>query len=237
MCISAIRRCSASAIVAVAALCAAQAGAETIAMIGTGNVGAALGRRFAEHGHTVLYGSRDPSAADVRELVAVTGRGAVALLPADAAARAEVVVLAVPSGAAEDVVRSLGDLDGKIVVDPTNPRVMAADGFADYPRDGSTAERIAALAPGAHVVKAFNTLGSETMFDPAAAGGPVTVPVVGDDRAAKERVAALARQIGLEAIDLGPLRHARIVEGLHYLRVNALGGRINFHFPRDPARN
>ena len=44
----------------------ASAAAETVAMIGTGNVGAALGRRFAEHGHTVVYGSRNPSAADVR---------------------------------------------------------------------------------------------------------------------------------------------------------------------------
>jgi NADPH-dependent F420 reductase len=220
-----------------AAFASAQAAAETIAMIGTGNVGAALGRRFAENGHTILYGSRDPSAADVRELVAVTGSGAVALAPAEAAARAEIVVLAVPSTAAEDVVRGLGDLRGKIVVDPTNPRVMAADGFADYPRDGSTAERIAALAPGAHVVKAFNTLGSETMFDPTVADGPVTLPIVGDDRAAKERVAGLAREIGLEAVDVGPLRHARIVEGLHYLRANAYGGRINFHFPRDTARD
>jgi NADPH-dependent F420 reductase len=232
-----IRKNIASVIAIFATLAAAEAAAETIAMIGTGNVGAALGRRFAENGHTILYGSRDPSAADVRELVAVTGSGAVALAPAEAAARAEIVVLAVPSTAAEDVVRGLGDLRGKIVVDPTNPRVMAADGFADYPRDGSTAERIAALAPGAHVVKAFNTLGSETMFDPTVADGPVTLPIVGDDRAAKERVAGLAREIGLEAVDVGPLRHARIVEGLHYLRANAYGGRINFHFPRDTARD
>jgi 8-hydroxy-5-deazaflavin:NADPH oxidoreductase len=213
------------------------ANAETVALIGTGNVGAALGRRFAEHGHDVVYGSRNPTAADVRELVAVTGHGAVAVTPADAAARADIVVLAVPWSAAEDVVRALGDLRGKILVDPTNPRVMADDGFADYPIEGSNAERIARLARGAHVVKAFNTLGSETMLDPMVANGPVTVPIVGDDRAVKARVAALARDIGLEAVDVGPLRHARIVEGLHFLRANALGGRINYHFPRDPARD
>jgi hypothetical protein len=212
------------------------AGAETVAMIGTGNVGAALGRRFAENGHKVVYGSRDPSAADVRELVALTRNGAVAS-PAEAAAQADIVVLAIPWTAAESVVRSLPSLRGKIVVDPTNPRVMASDGFADYPIDDSNAERIAALAPGAHVVKAFSTLGAETMLDPRLAQGPVTVPIVGDDRAAKERIATLAREIGLEAVDVGPLRHARIVEGLHYLRANALGGRINYHLPRDPARD
>jgi 8-hydroxy-5-deazaflavin:NADPH oxidoreductase len=214
-----------------------RAAAETIALIGTGNVGAALGRRFAQSGHTVVYGSRNPAAADVAELVSVTGHGAVALSPAEAAARSRVVVLAVPWSAAEDVVRGLGDLSGKIIVDPTNPRVMAADGFADYPLEDSNAERIARLAPGAQVVKAFSTLGAETMLDPRLAEGPVTIPVVGDDRAAKELVASLAREIGLEGLDVGPLRHARIIEGLHYLRANALGGRINFHFRRDTARD
>ncbi|HEX5048789.1 MAG TPA: NADPH-dependent F420 reductase [Gammaproteobacteria bacterium] len=217
---------------------AESAAAETIALIGTGNVGAALGRRFAEHGHTVTYGSRNPADADVVELVRDTGHGAVALAPREAAARSRIVVLAVPWTAAEDAVRGLGDLSGKIVVDPTNPRVQAADGFADYPPlPDSNAERIARLAPGAKVVKAFSTLGAETMYDPRLAEGPVTVPVVGDDRAAKEIVAALARELGLEAVDVGPLRHARIIEGLHYLRANALGGRVNFHFPRDHARD
>jgi hypothetical protein len=228
-----------AALVAFAALLGGvTAAAETVALIGTGNVGSALGRRFAEQGHTVVYGSRNPSDGDVAALARDTGHGAVALPPAEAAARSRVVVLAVPWGAAEDVVRGLGDLSGKIVVDPTNPRVMATDGFADYPPlPDSNAERIARLAPGAHVVKAFSTLGAETMFDPSLAENPVTIPVVGDDRAAKDVVANLARQIGLEAVDVGPLRHARIIEGLHYLRANALGGRVNFHFPRDPARD
>jgi NADPH-dependent F420 reductase len=215
------------------------ASAETIALIGTGNVGGALGRRFAENGHTVVYGSRNPLADDVVALVNETGHGAIALSPAQAAAQSRVVVLAVPWAATEDVVHGLGDLSGKIIVDPTNPRVMAADGFADYPPtlEDSNAERIARLAPGAQVVKAFSTLGWETMFDPRVAEGPVTIPLVGDDRAAKALVAALAREIGLEAVDVGPLRHARIIEGLHYVRANALGGRINYHLRRDTARD
>ncbi len=214
--------------------------AETIALIGTGNVGGALGRRFAENGHAVVYGSRDPLAADVVALVEQTGHGAVALQPPEAAARSRVIVLAVPWSAAEDVVRGLGDLAGKILVDPTNPRVMAADGFADYPptlEDESNAERIARLAPDAEVVKAFSTLGFETMLDPGVAEGPVTIPLVGDDRAAKALVGELAREIGLEAVDVGPLRHARIIEGLHYLRANAQGGRINYYLPRDTSRD
>ena len=234
---SSFRAALAAVAVAASFVGGSSATAETVALIGTGNVGAALGRRFAENGHTIVYGSRDPSAADVRELVAATGHGAVAVTQAQAAAQADIVVLAVPWSAAEGVVRALPDLSGKIVVDPTNPRVMASDGFADYPIEDSNAERIARLAPGAKVVKAFSTLGAETMLDPKVAGGPVTVPIVGDDRAAKERIAVLAREIGLEAVDVGPLRHARIIEGLHYLRANAYGGRINYHFPRDHARD
>jgi NADPH-dependent F420 reductase len=225
-------------LVGAAVLAAEGAGAETIALIGTGNVGAALGQRFAEQGHSVVYGSRDPSSAEVMALLRETGHGALALPPAQAAARSRVVVLAVPWTATEDVVRGLGDLSGKILVDPTNPRVMATDGFADYPPlPDSNAERIARLAPDAAVVKAFSTLGAETMLDPRLAEGPVTIPVVGDDRAANAVVATLAREIGLEAVDVGPLRHARIIEGLHYLRANALGGRVNFHFRRDTARD
>jgi 8-hydroxy-5-deazaflavin:NADPH oxidoreductase len=234
---SVVKASLAAAALAAASLSTSETSAETVAMIGTGNVGAALGRRFAGNGHKIFYGSRDPADAGVRELVAATGNGAVALSQAEAAAQADIVVLAIPWTAAEDVVRSLPNLRGKIIVDPTNPRVMASDGFADYPIDDSNAERIAKLAPGAHVVKAFSTLGAETMLDPSLARGPVTVPIVGADRAAKERVAVLARQIGLEAVDVGPLRHARIIEGLHYLRANAHGGRINFHLPRDPARD
>lgn len=233
-----IRSSLAAAAIAVGGgLATSDAAAETVALIGTGNVGAALGQRLAQNGHRIVYGSRDPAAPDVRTLVATTGHGALAVSPADAAARSDIIVLAVPWSAVEEVVRGLGALDGKIIVDPTNPRVVATDGFADYPIEDSNAERIARLAPGAHVVKAFNTLGSETMLDPKVANSPVTIPIVGDDRGAKARVAALARGIGLDAVDVGPLRHARIVEGLHYLRANALGGRINYHFPRDPARN
>jgi predicted dinucleotide-binding enzyme len=75
------------------------------------------------------------------------------------------------------------------------------------------------------------------MLDPGVAANPVTIPIVGDNREAKAVIATLAREIGFEAVDVGPLRHARIIEGLHYLRANAAGGRVNFHFPRDPASN
>jgi predicted dinucleotide-binding enzyme len=215
-----------------ASLVASPAVAEAIAMIGTGHVGSALGRRLGELGHRIVYGSRHPEDPDVQQLVAGTNGGATAAPPRDAVRGADIVVLALPWEAVEGVVRDLGDLSGVIVVDPTNPRVTAPDGLRDYALDESIAERIQAMAPGALVVKAFNTLGADTMLEPESAGGPVTVPLVGDDARSKAMVAHLIESIGLVPLDLGPLRYARILEGLHLLRYNAgqIGdARFNYH--------
>jgi predicted dinucleotide-binding enzyme len=222
---------------AVTASVVVNASAATIAIIGTGEVGAALGQRFAELGHRVVYGSREPTRDAVQRLVALTGTTASAATQREAAAAADIIVLAVPWDAAEALAGELGDLSGRIIIDPTNPRRIADDGLRDYAFDGSNAERIQARAPGAHVVKALSTLGTLTMLDPASAGSPVSVPIAGDDAEAKRVVAALVAGIGLEPVDVGPLRYAHVIEGLHYLRYNAgqFGeGRINFHLPLDP---
>jgi predicted dinucleotide-binding enzyme len=147
-------------------------------------------------------------------------------------------VLAVPSDVVETLTPELGDLTGRIVIDPTNPRIIADDGLRDFPFHDSMAERIQTLAPGAFVVKAFSTLGSYTMLDPALAEGPVSIPIAGDDAEAKRVVAELTSGIGLVPIDVGPLRYAHVIEGLHYLRTNAgeFGeARINFYMPPDRA--
>jgi hypothetical protein len=228
---------AAAAMIAASAALAPCAGADTIAIIGTGNVGGALGQRFAELGHDVVYGSRNPERADVAQLVAATGSAARAATQEAAVIGADIVVLAVPWDVVEPLTRELGDLAGRIVIDPTNPRSVAPDGLRDYAFDGSNAERIQALAPDAFVVKAFSTLGAETMLDPGIARGPVSVPIAGDDAAAKAAVAALVEGIGLDPVDVGPLRYAHVIEGLHYLRTNAGqfdDARINFHFPPDP---
>jgi NADPH-dependent F420 reductase len=223
---------------ALAVVVAPVAQADTIAIIGTGNVGGALGQRFAELGHTVIYGSRNPTRTDVAELVSRTGAGATAMTQSEAVADADVVVLAVPWEVAEDLTRELGDLSGRVVIDPTNPRRIAEDGLRDFAFHDSLAERIQALAPDAFVVKAFSTLGWYTMLDPDVAGGPVSLPIAGDDADAKRVVADLAAGIGLVPVDVGPLRYAHVIEGLHYLRYNAgqFGDdRINFHLPADLA--
>ncbi len=188
--------------------------ADTIAVIGTGDVAGALGPEFAAQGHTIVYGSRNPSRDEVRALVNRTGNAASATTPAESVAGADIVVMAVPGTAVEAVTRSLGDLSGKIIIDPTNAIDRSNNGYLKLLYDTSAAEIIQAAAPGAHVVKAFNTLNWRTMVDPDSSGGPVSIPLVGDNAEAKARVAELVEGMGLEAIDLGPLHYARHVEGM-----------------------
>jgi predicted dinucleotide-binding enzyme len=188
--------------------------ADTIAVIGTGDVAAALGPEFAEQGHTIIYGSRNPSRDEVRALVQRTGGDASATTPAESVIGADMVVMAVPGTVVEAVTGSLGDLSGKIIIDPTNAIDRSGKGYLTLYYDTSTAEVIQEAAPGAHVVKAFNTLNWRTMVDPDSAGGPVSIPLVGDSAEAKAKVAELVEGMGLEAIDVGPLRYARHVEGM-----------------------
>jgi len=193
--------------------------ADTIAIIGTGDVAGALGPEFAAQGHTIIYGSRDPSRGSVEKLVAATGTGASATTQFAAAAKADIIVLAVPGMLVEEITKSLGDLSGKIIIDPTNPLKRTQAGL-EHGVDTSNAEIIQAAAPDAHVVKAFNALNWKTMIDPTESGGPVSVPLVGNSSSAKAKVAELVTGMGLEPIDLGPVEHARWVEGMLILWIN-----------------
>lgn len=182
-----------------------------IAVIGTGNVGAVLGRRWARGGHEVTFGTRRPEEPGVRALVGEAGPSAGAALPADAASRAEVVVLAVPGANAVEAAVALGDLAGKILVDCTNPILPGLAGLS-VGRDDSGAERIARAVPDARVVKAFNTTGSANMEDPVYPAGRVAMFLCGDDAGARRTVAALAAELGFDAVDCGPLTSARYLE-------------------------
>lgn len=224
------------ALFAVAGLGAASA--ETIAVIGTGNVGGALGPRFSELGHEIIYGSRQPQREDVQALVAKSGSNAKAMLPAEAAAAADIVVMATKWADAEVALKSLGDLSGKIILDPNNAVRMDAAGMRHLDVETSAAEMIQSWAPNARVVKAFNTLGSGTMENPASAGGPVTIAIAGNDAAAKAVVASLVTGIGFEVVDMGDLSAARFIEMMLIARGNAgaLGTPFNYYF-RPVPRN
>ena len=186
--------------------------ADTIAIIGTGNVGAALGTEFAQQGHTIIYGSRSPLGLKALDLVGKAKGNAKTAIPAEAAIDADIVVLAVPGMVVEDVVKGLGDLSGKIIIDATNPLVMDEPMHFTFGVETSNGEIVQAAAPDAKVVKAFNTISWQSMISPEDASGPLYVPVVGNDAAAKEKVSALIEKMGLVAIDLGPIEVAHWTE-------------------------
>jgi len=179
-----------------------------IAIIGTGTVGSTLGAAWIRCGHTVTFGTRDPQADKVRSLLDSTGAGAAT--PAAAAAAAEVVVLATPWDVTLTVTQTLGDLTGKVLVDATNPIASGLQLAVGTTTSG--AEQVAAQAPGARVVKAFNTTGAENMADPIYHGEPISLFICGDEADAKSTVARLAADLGFDVVDVGPLHTARFLE-------------------------
>lgn len=179
-----------------------------IAILGAGRVGRALGQRWAGGGHQVSYGVRDPQDPRHADL-------ARAVSPADAVEGADVVVVALPWAGTEAALASL-DLGAAVVVDATNPLVdMAIDPAATTA--GSGAALVAAWARSPRVVKAFNTTGSPNMEDPSYPGGVPCMPVAGDDADGKALVMDLARELGFDAIDAGPLAAAADLEHLAML--------------------
>jgi 8-hydroxy-5-deazaflavin:NADPH oxidoreductase len=194
-----------------------------IGVIGAGNVGGTLGRRWAQAGHAVVFGVRDPNDAKVRTLLASAGANARAGRVEEATAASAVVVLTVPWEAAHDAVRSAGDLTGKVLVDATNPVAMSPAGLQQGLLVGHTtsaAEQVAAWAQGARVVKAFNTTGFGNMHDPRYGSHAATMFLCGDDGEAKAMVTQLGEDLGFEMLDAGPLTIARLLEPLAMLWIH-----------------
>lgn len=202
-----------------------------IAVLGTGNVGGTLGRRWAEAGHSVAFGVRDVSRGDA----AVKGgdtlpAGASVASVTDALRGAEVLLLATPWPVAAEALRSAGPLPGVAVIDATNP---LGPGFQleRGPNGESGAERLQAVVPDAHVVKAFNSTGFNNMANPAYDGAATAMFYAGDDAAAKAKVRTLVQAIGFDAIDAGALIRSRELESLASLWIGlAYGGGMGRDF-------
>lgn len=187
-----------------------------IAIIGSGNVGSALGANLSAHDYDVTFGVREGRNAD--EAVARSDGRATQAPIADAVTNADVVFLAVPPDAAVDAVRAL-DLAGKIVVDCNNPLRWDGGPVWNPPAEGSLAQAIAAVT-GARVVKAFNTFGAELHANPSLAGGGVDLPIASDDDDAKAIIAALGERCGFAPVDAGPLRNAAVLENVAMLWIH-----------------
>ncbi len=190
-----------------------------IGIIGTGRVGGILGRRWAAAGHEFVFGSRAPDSDRVRELVAAAGPRACAGSWGDAIVHGDVILLATPWSVTLDLLATVADFGGKILIDCSNPLTADFRGLA-LGFDTSAAERIASCAKGARVVKAFNTVSTATMEDPSYDGHNATMFYCGDDAEAKAVVAQLTEQLGLHAVDAGPLMNARYLEPLAMLYIH-----------------
>lgn len=196
-----------------------------IAIVGSGNVGGTLGRRWAEAGHTVTFGVRDPGRGDaaVKGGAALPAQARVASIE-DAVREADVVLLATPWAVAVPTAAALPLAAGTILIDATNP--LGPQFRLDLGTDGASgAERIQAAAPQARVVKAFNSTGYANMADPVYDGAPSVMFHAGDDADAKAAVRALVEVLGFESIDAGALRRSRELEHLASLWIGlAFGG-------------
>ncbi len=182
-----------------------------IGIIGTGNMGKALATLLGNKGHDVLIGSRDPAkGAELAKGIRSRVRGGS---NEDAAEFGEIAIVATPFGdETKRLLASMKSLASKIVIDITNPLTP------DYMNltvghTTSAAEQIAAVLPGAKVVKAFNhTFAQVLQGGPEYRGGTPVVLFCGDDAAAKKTVADLIGSLGFQAVDVGPLMAARFLE-------------------------
>jgi predicted dinucleotide-binding enzyme len=191
-----------------------------IGIIGSGRMATTLGKHWAGKGHRVMYGSRQP---ENKSELAKTPRSDFSVGSiAEAAEFGDVVLLAVPNRAVPDVIKAAKSLAGKTVIDCTNPFVPGPDG----PRlgvggDNSAAEEVARLAPGANVVKAFNTNFSQLIQAGAETSGQNSDTFYcGDDVSAKQAVAQLVGDAGFRGVDIGPLKMARYLEPFAVIMVS-----------------
>ena len=189
-----------------------------IGILGAGGVGSQLGRGWAVEGHEVMFSSRDPRSEKMQTLIGAIGANARTGTVAETVAFGEVIAVAVGWDALPEILRGVPDWSGKVIMDATNRFGPAPAGSV-----GSAAEDIAHIT-GAPVVKAFNTIGAESMIHPDFGGEIPTMFIAGDDAAAKALVTTLTESLGFEVVDAGPLANAPLLENLGRLWVSLARG-------------
>ncbi|MCU1475465.1 MAG: diguanylate cyclase [Subtercola sp.] len=188
-----------------------------ITIIGAGNMGSAIAALSLAGGHAVQTLTRDVTAA-----AAVDGAAAGTI---GDAITGEIVILALPYGAVGDVLSTYaGQLDGKTVVDLTNPLDFETFDALVVPAGSSAAAEIAALLPGAHVLKAFNTNFASTLGTRTVGSEQTTVLIAGDDADSKALLAGVVSDAGLKSVDAGSLKRARELEALGFLQLTLAAG-------------
>ena len=179
-----------------------------IGVIGSGNVGAAIGASWVRAGHEVMFSSRHIE--HDRKLAADLGGGARAGTPHEAAAFGDVILVAVPYRALPDIGKDMADLiDGKVVIDASNPFPNRDGEIADWAREKGAGLASAELLPGARIVRAFNAIGAARMGSAYREPGVVGMPIAGDDAEAVAIASDLIRDVGYEPVLVGNLDRGR----------------------------
>lgn len=196
-----------------------------IAIIGTGNVGTVLGRRLGAAGHEITFVSRSPTSERSQELLRLPGVMAATRSLRDLDRDTPLVIYAGPYNHAQEMLQEAGDFGGSILVDCTNPLNKTFDAL-QLGHCESAGERMAQWASGARVVKSFNTTSVATLAEPDYGEHQATQFYCGDDEDAKQVVAGLISELGMEPVDAGPLRHARYLEAtaMLYIHLAVRGG-------------
>ena len=190
-----------------------------IGIIGSGNVGGTLGKRWAHNGHQIVFSSRHPQSEEMKKLVAEAGANASAATIAETVKTNDLLLLATPWPATQDALKNAGNLAGKVLIDATNPLLPRLAGL-EIGTTTSGAEQVASWAPGARVVKAFNTVGFNIMENPNFAKSQPVLFYCGDDADAKQSVRQLISDLGFDTQDTGPLKQARLLEPFAMLWVS-----------------
>jgi predicted dinucleotide-binding enzyme len=191
--------------------------AMNILILGAGNMGSALARQFTQAGHAVRIAA---TSLEKAQSVAAGIPGSTAVATAGSAAASDVVVVATPYEQAVAALREAGPLDGKVVIDVTNPLTPDYMGLT-IGHDTSASEEIAKAFPGVDIAKAFNTLFAQVVAEgPAFADGQVARAFyAGDSERAKATAKSLIESTGFQPVDAGPLRNARYLEPLAGLNI------------------
>ena len=194
-----------------------------VGILGSGDVGQALGRGFHSRGHEVMMGTRHPSSDEVKAWLADLGDRSSVGSFAESARFGDIAVIATAWSGTENMLRLAGadNLRGKVVIDVTNPLAFTEHGppgLAIGTTD-SAGETVQRWLPESKVVKAFNIVGNSHMVDPQFPGGPPDMFICGDDAEAKRTVAEICRSFGWPTIDIGGIDGARVLEPLCILWV------------------
>lgn len=177
-----------------------------IGIVGSGDIGRTLGRLWAKAGHKVYF-SFSHDAAKLEELARECGNDSKAATPYDAVRCSEVVVFSVPWNAVDEAVKQIGRFEGQVLIDTTNPYVDDQMHVEQFEENDSSSESVARRLEGAKLIKAFNTLRDETLWDKSGKG--LAIFMAGDYPAMKRKVAQLIQDAGFVPFDVGPLREGK----------------------------